>query len=104
MPAEKVEQREISYRQWFPWTELFRGFQVALDPKKLLLAAAGLVVMAAGWWVLGTIFWNSRQRPDPSLYPGGADDPTYLVARDKWLLLKDAAEPGVGKLNTAPWL
>ena len=40
MAEDKVELREINYRQVFPWTELFKGFQLALDPKKLLLAAA----------------------------------------------------------------
>ena len=47
MAAEKVDVREVSFRQLFPWTELFRGFQVALDPKKLLLAAGGLLAYGA---------------------------------------------------------
>ena len=38
------------------WTRLFTAFKVALDPKKLLLAAAGIVVMAFGWWLLANIF------------------------------------------------
>ena len=39
-----------------PWTVLFRGFQVAIDPRKLLLAAAGILVMMAGWQMLTWIF------------------------------------------------
>ena len=42
MADEKFEPREINYRQWLPWTQIFRGFWVALDHKKLLLAAAGV--------------------------------------------------------------
>src|SRR6516165_6596778 len=103
MAAEKVELREVNLRHWFPWTELFRGFQVALDPKKLLLAAAGLVVMALGWWVLALIFFFSRDKPDESTFPDGKNNPDYIAARDKWLLLKEAAEPGKGTLNTWPW-
>src|SRR3990170_3699390 len=56
MPEEKSELREINYKQLFPWIELFRGFRIALDLKKLALAAAGLVVMVAGWRVLSLPF------------------------------------------------
>ena len=31
MAVENVETRETSWRRLLPWTELFRGFQVALD-------------------------------------------------------------------------
>lgn len=34
------------------WTEIFRTFRIALDPKKLVIAAAGIVGMAAGWYVI----------------------------------------------------
>jgi hypothetical protein len=58
MAEEKVELKDINYRQIMPWTELFRGFQVALDPKKLILAAGGILVMAIGWWFLSYIFFS----------------------------------------------
>src|SRR5262249_10330174 len=66
MSEDKVEVRDINYRQTFPWVELFRGFQVALDPKKLLLAAAGIVVMSFGWWLWSLIFFNSSTEPQES--------------------------------------
>src|SRR5439155_22601999 len=69
MVEEKVELRDVNYRQVLPWTELFKGFQLALDPKKLLLAAAGIVVMYAGWWLLASAFYNSRTEPKVSDYP-----------------------------------
>ena len=31
MAEGKLEGREATWRQLLPWTELFRGFQVALD-------------------------------------------------------------------------
>ena len=45
-----------------------------MDPKKLLLAAAGILVMAFGWWLLAAVFfgaagnkpdWNDGARYDP---------------------------------------
>ena len=56
MVEEKVEPRETSWRQLLPWTELFRGFQVALDLNKLALAAAGILVTEFGWWLLAVLF------------------------------------------------
>ena len=63
MAEDKVDPRDVTPRQRWLWTELFRGFQLALDPYKLLLAAAGILVMAAGWWVLAAIFYTPRARP-----------------------------------------
>jgi hypothetical protein len=45
------------------WTKLFTAFRVALDPKKLLLAAAGIVAMAIGWWILSAVFFAAWQTP-----------------------------------------
>lgn len=118
MAEEKIEQREINFRQLFPWTELFRGFQIALDPKKLILAAAGIVVMSCGWWVLAQIF--DRKAPDPLKYsqaeyqreyglsPEEAKqraDREYAEAKARWDLLKTATGPNAnnGKLSTWPW-
>jgi hypothetical protein len=102
-----MEPREINYRQWLPWTLLFRGFWVALDPKKLMLAAAGIVVMAVGWWILALVFFNGfRQNPPvwPRDFPGAeydAQDPqgkgdakawdAFKSARNSWNLLYEAA-------------
>src|SRR5262249_14453254 len=52
------------------WTMLFRGFQVALDWKKLLLAAGGIVTMAVAWWLLAMIFGGPDNPPAwPRDYP-----------------------------------
>src|SRR5688572_14196915 len=72
MAEEKIEARDLNWRLLFPWTVLFRGFQVALDPKKLLLAAAGILTMALGWWLLAVLFinlpWN-KDEPRLDKYP-----------------------------------
>jgi hypothetical protein len=100
MAAEKVDIRDVNFRQVFPWTEVFRGFQVALDPKKLVLAALGLLVMAFGWWVLAVIFYNSRAKPDWNAadYSKSADVRAdewrrFKEDRRKWNLLYEAAGP-----------
>lgn len=46
-----------------PWTKIFTAFKVALDMKKLVLAAAGIFLTWVGWWVLGWTFYNMRSMP-----------------------------------------
>jgi hypothetical protein len=95
MADDRTEPREVSWRQLLPWTELFRGFQVALDLNKLLLAAAGIVVMAFGWWLLSVIFTaNDREVPPawPTDYKSWSE---FKQARDHWNLMHEAA--GIGR-------
>ena len=47
----------------YPWTEIFRCFQIALDPRKLFVAALGILVMSFRWWLLSAIFYYKA--PDP---------------------------------------
>jgi hypothetical protein len=110
MSEGKFEGREITWRQLLPWTELFRGFQVALDLNKLLLAAAGILVMAFGWWLLAVIFSanfkDTPPIPGESKYsnlnlPGDDEQKAkksweyFKRDRDEWNLMREAA--GVGK-------
>src|SRR6266567_3326325 len=113
MAEEKVELREINYGQVLPWTELFKGFQLALDPKKLLLAAVGIVIMYVGWIFLSWVFYAPRKAPNfPSDYPlasyqkaGSVSDQEAEIRRKRdyerdlqqWELLDATAGPG-GKL------
>jgi hypothetical protein len=97
MADERTEPREATWRQLLPWTELFRGFQVALDLNKLLLAAAGIFTMAFGWWLLSVIFTAN----DPKVPPGWHGTSTSSWAefkrdRDHWNLMHEAASIGDG--------
>lgn len=56
MPDERTDGRDVSIRQWLPWTDIFRAFQIALDPAKMLLATAAVFLLWLGWAVLGAIF------------------------------------------------
>jgi hypothetical protein len=96
MAEERVESREATWRQLFPWTELFRTFQVALDLNKLLLAAAGIAVMAFGWWILAVMFayGESRMPEWPSAVGGVETDESWREFREKrrhWNLMHEAA-------------
>ncbi|WP_029630096.1 hypothetical protein [Zavarzinella formosa] len=50
------------------WTKLFGTFLVALDPFKLLVAAAGILATALGWWLISIIFYYSWSIPKQSDY------------------------------------
>src|SRR5436305_10106705 len=88
MAEDKAELREFNLRQFLPWTELFRGFQVALDPKKLLLAAAGILAMAVGWYVLAlaAFSWHAKPLPTEQAYAGitDSDEATRQAAWQKF--------------------
>jgi hypothetical protein len=74
MAEERIGTPDGEARTYWAWTELFRTFQVALDPKKLVLAAAGILVMWVGWFILSWIFTGIRSEPH-------ATDPDYDRAR-----------------------
>jgi hypothetical protein len=92
MAEEKAEPRDWNIRHLMPWTLLFRGFQVAIDPKKLLLAAAGIVTMAFGWWVLAVVFYSLAKVPvlGDGYYKTDMW-PTFKEDRRQWNLLYQAA-------------
>ena len=123
MAEDKVEPREINWRQLLPWTELFQGFRVALDVNKLALAAAGILVMAIGWLALGSIFyamqgkkpiWDSTDYTtasvkikDDSLSKEEIETQKLKIVwnqfkrdRDKWNLMHEAAGPGDSEERT----
>ena len=125
MADGRDEAPAFSFRKAFLWTDIFRCFQVALDPRKLAVAAAGIVVMSFGWYLLSTIFYYDRpvatapEYSDPNVlrreFPKKPDDTEYTdderrqkgqekFERDfaQWRVLDELAGPG-GKLRTMPW-
>ena len=82
MVEEKVEPREYTWRQRMPWTEIFQGFRVALDFNKLLLAAAGILVMAFGWWLFSALYFSMFGGNPPTWRPDEGDQgPRRATAR-----------------------
>ncbi|MBI3468782.1 MAG: hypothetical protein HY000_37745 [Planctomycetes bacterium] len=56
MAEERATVREMQLRDFLPWLGLFRAFGIAIDPRKLLLAGVGVLVMNVGWFVLAALF------------------------------------------------
>lgn len=48
MEGKLVEIDAVNYRQLFPWVHLFRAFRIAVDIRKIALAALALAALAAG--------------------------------------------------------
>ncbi len=61
----------FSFRATFPWMEIFRCFQIAIDPRKLLVAALGILTMSFGWYLLSAIFYYPAPTPGDSKYQTG---------------------------------
>lgn len=106
MAEDKIEGREATWRQLLPWTELFRGFQVAFDFNKMLLAAAGILTMAFGWWLLSVIFAAkfNAQPPDigerySTMFPNNPQKAweQFRRDRDEWNLMYESA--GIGEFG-----
>ena len=80
------------------WTTIFTAFKVALDLKKLALAAAGILLASLGWWVLGVSFYGMRAFPEWKNYEKENDEDKRKVQwsnfksdRASWNLLYELA-------------
>src|SRR5262245_16629206 len=94
MPEEKIEGRDVGGRQRPLWTQIFQGFRVALDFNKLLLAAAGIIVMSFGWWLLAIIFSYDEPKFDDYSSRAKSEEVAwkqFKADHDKWNLMYRAA-------------
>lgn len=113
-------------RKSFLPTEIFRCFQVALDPRKLAVAALGILAMCLGWYLLSITFYYDKPDPKDPYYstevvrkdfaeqkkPDGtpysdADIVTEAQKRyrhdfNRWAALHELAGPG-GRIRSMPW-
>lgn len=115
-------------RSGWLWLNIFRSFQVALDPRKLLVAALGILVMSLGWWLLSVIFMSGYSRQPilgdydrkeltnrgfkpPQEKPTDAEIDAYYAAEQqrqydralaRYKVLDELAGEH-GKLRTLPW-
>jgi hypothetical protein len=109
MAEDQGGQRKDLF-QSAPWLKLFGAFKIALDPKKLLLAGAGIVSMAAGWWVLAIVFgffranppqWSDFERSDQSAEAKKEAWKAFKNARQNWNLFHEMAGPAPESLDKA---
>ena len=107
MAEDQAGLRKDYLKELAPWARLFSAFKIALDPKKLLLAAAGILTMAIGWYVLAIVFFALVPSTPPKWgkdYEGYNDKDKKYVAwqsfkRDlqRWNLMYEMA--GTPPLN-----
>jgi hypothetical protein len=99
MAEDQVGLRRDEPRPLPLWTKLFSGFKVALDPKKLLLAAAGILVMWFGWYVLSVARYATSSKPNWSDYKEQASSDrdaafrSFKQAHNHWKLAYEMAAP-----------
>lgn len=118
-----TEERGTSFPMGKPrpanWTKLFGTFLVALDPFKLLVAAAGIMVTAFGWWLLSVIFYNAWTEPSLKDFEDKARKNSSLTSEeertdwakenykkslDTWALMHEmAGNSGVRSEKYAKW-
>src|SRR5947209_18870775 len=84
------------------WTKIFNGFKVALDLKKLLLAAAGVLLTALGWYVLSWLAYNFHpiatkpewnEQTNQTTEEKQASWNAFKARRASWNLLYELAGP-----------
>lgn len=69
MDGYPTEPRPDRLTRWFPWVRLLRGVRLALDARKMLLSALGMVLLWAGWTLLDRLF-EGRTSPSVDVVSG----------------------------------
>jgi len=65
MNEPQIRFESIPWRRIFPWLHLTRAFWIAIDLRKLLLAAVGLLLTSLGWLVIDQLpFGQPVPSPD----------------------------------------
>lgn len=102
MADQKADARDVSWRRLVPWTDLFNGFKLTLDPNKLFLAAGGILVMALAWWLLAVVFGAFYGKTADKWTGGSADWNAFVARRDGWNLMHQAAGVGGPQATVQP--
>jgi hypothetical protein len=64
MAGRSGDSPRFRYRDLFPWVHLFRAFRIARDVRKLLLAAAALLLLAFGNSAISSLAPDRHVAPD----------------------------------------
>jgi len=91
-----MAQEQVGSPKKAAWTKIFTAFKVALDLKKMALAAVGILLVFAGWWLLSWIFYSTRTLPEWKDYDvqdrSKAESWVHFKAkRNSWNLLHELA-------------
>lgn len=66
MAEEQHEVRRIHWNEVFSWTEIFRGFRLAIDYTKLGLAVAAITLVLLAGWVMDNVWSVAGARVYPN--------------------------------------
>src|SRR5262245_31149713 len=69
MAENTVELYNLQYRRLFPWLHLTRAFWIAIDIRKLILAAAALLLVSAGGLVIDQLPFGRSTVPAAARQP-----------------------------------
>ena len=89
MTDEEFDFRGSSLRELLPWIALFRAFQIALDPKKIILGGAGALLMSLGWLLIAWVFEPGPLAEPPPLAEGATVEQSEEYEADKLDYLAD---------------
>jgi hypothetical protein len=96
--------QESSPAQTKVWTKIFTTFKVALDVKKLILAAVGILLVAVGWWFIGWTFYGMRTFPEWKNYEDKErNEPKDRQAQWAYFKSKRASWNLLHELAGYPW-
>jgi hypothetical protein len=87
-----------------PWKKIFTAFKLAIDIKKLLLAAAGIVATALGWWVLAVVFYSMQKMPQWKDVETADKEAAFSLLKEHrrhWNLLHELAGPTAATKESA---
>lgn len=99
MAEDKGDLGDVGARRLPVWVELFRAFHIAIDYRKVVLAALGLLAMSVGWWLLSEAFYQAQKTaPDWKSGAYGGEDKAkewarFKIDRAKWNLMYEGAGP-----------
>jgi hypothetical protein len=91
-----MAQEQVASPKPASWTKIFTAFKVALDLKKMALAAVGILCVFVGWWLLSWGFYSARAMPQwkdyETINETKKESWTYFKAkRNSWNLLHELA-------------
>src|SRR5262245_41807693 len=56
MSEDRTVPTPFNLRQLFPWLDILRATNLALNPGKVLLGGFGAFLLALGWWAIGYFY------------------------------------------------
>lgn len=94
MAEERYDWRTFNFRDAFPWLNLFRGFEIARDLKKIGLGAIGALLMSIGWLAIAKTFGPQPGKPENSAVAATSDAAARDLAEASRLPWDRPAHPG----------